>query len=382
MTVFTEFKFDGADGYAQDSAPVGGDHLGIYLHGAAAVGGSAVPDGEADLARIFPDPADQSALGLRVRLGEGTSKQTQTVLARDAEGAGASDLKVEGLARDATLNGAEAGAGATGWQTASSFAGPGAPLSDGFGGSDHDSLRLTGSGFRRLADGPTHSDGNGFDGRGAHLDAHGHATGETNFCNIEEIVPCFTPGTLIATPRGEVAVEDLRVGDRVITRDDGLQQIRWVGRKDMDWSELRANAHLKPVLVTAGSLGDGLPERDMMVSPNHRMLVSNDRTSIYFDEHEVLVAAKHLLSGKRIAPVDAAGLTYIHFMFDRHQVVLANGAWSESFQPGDYSLKGIGNSQRQELFELFPELKTAQGVQGYSAARRVLRRHEAVLLGH
>jgi hypothetical protein len=67
-------------------------------------------------------------------------------------------------------------------------------------------------------------------------------------------------------------------------------------------------------------------------------------------------------------------------MFDRHEVVLGNGAWTESFQPGDYTLKGMGNSQRSEIFELFPELKTEAGLQDYSAARRTLKRHEAVLL--
>ncbi|MBL4927663.1 Hint domain-containing protein [Fuscibacter oryzae] len=258
--------------------------------------------------------------------------------------------------------------------------GAGDSVSGGSGGIDHDRLVLSGTGPFRLVDVVTDSDGNGLDGRVEFLDTDGHVTGGLNFSNIEEIVPCFTPGTLIATPRGEVPVENLRVGDKVITRDDGLQEIRWLGHKDLSWSDLSTHAHLKPVLVTAGSLGDGLPERDMMVSPNHRMLVANDRTSLYFDEHEVLVAAKHLLSGSRISTVDAAGLTYIHFMFDRHQVVLSNGTWAESFQPGDYSMKGIGNAQRQELFDLFPELKTDQGINDYHTARRVLRRHEAVLL--
>jgi len=72
--------------------------------------------------------------------------------------------------------------------------------------------------------------------------------------------------------------------------------------------------------------------------------------------------------------------TYIHFMFDQHEVVLSNGAWTESFQPGDHSLKGIGNSQRQEIFELFPELETDSGRQDYTSARRTLRKHEAELL--
>ena len=94
--------------------------------------------------------------------------------------------------------------------------------------------------------------------------------------------------------------------------------------------------HLKPILIRQGSLGNGLPERDMMVSPNHRMLVANDRTALYFDEHEVLVAAKHLVNHKGVAQVDSLGTTYIHFLCDRHEVVLSNGAWTESFQPGDY----------------------------------------------
>jgi hypothetical protein len=109
------------------------------------------------------------------------------------------------------------------------------------------------------------------------------------------------------------------------------------------------------------------------------MLVANDRTQLYFDEHEVLVAAKHLVTAEGVKIVDVARAAYIHFLCDRHEVVLSNGAWTETFQPGDYTLKGMGNAQRSEIFELFPELKTPVGVNGYTAARRTLRRHEALL---
>lgn len=198
--------------------------------------------------------------------------------------------------------------------------------------------------------------------------------------NIENVVPCFTPGTLIATPRGEVAVENLREGDKVITRDNGMQEIRWMGRRDLSWADLNAAPHLKPILICQGSLGNGLPEHDMMVSPNHRVLVANDHTALYFDEHEVLVSAKHLIAGKGVHSVDAAGASYIHFLCDHHEVVLSNGAWTESFQPGDLTLKGMGNAQRSEIFDLFPELKTDAGIENYSAARRTLNRHEAMLI--
>jgi hypothetical protein len=133
-------------------------------------------------------------------------------------------------------------------------------------------------------------------------------------------------------------------------------------------------------MIKAGSLGQGLPERDMLVSPNHRVLVSNDRTALYFEEREVLVAAKHLVNNSSIQALDTTGTTYIHFMFDQHEVVLSNGSWTESFQPGDYTLKGMGNAQRNEIFELFPELQSDQGLQDYTAARKTLKRHEAKIL--
>lgn len=201
-----------------------------------------------------------------------------------------------------------------------------------------------------------------------------------SFESIEKIVPCFTPGTSIATPEGEKAVESLRVGDKVITRDNGIQEIRWIGHRRMDWGALQANPHLKPILIRRGSLGNDLPERDMIVSPQHRMLVANDRTALYFEEHEVLVAAKHLRDHRGVCDFDSMGTTYVHFMCDRHEVVLSNGAWSETFQPGDYTLKGMGNAQRLELFEIFPELDDKAGREGYRAARKTLRRHEARLL--
>ena len=120
----------------------------------------------------------------------------------------------------------------------------------------------------------------------------------------------------------------------------------------------------------------------MMVSPNHRVLVANDKTALYFEDREVLVAAKHLTGLAGVDIVETSAITYIHFMFDQHEVVLSDGAWTESFQPGDQSLRGLDNAQRNELFELFPELKSQKGREGYTAARRSLRKHEAHLLVH
>lgn len=182
-------------------------------------------------------------------------------------------------------------------------------------------------------------------------------------------VPCFTPGTQIATDQGERPVEDIVPGMRIVTRDNGLQEVRWTGTKRFDWLDLRGNPHLRPVLIRAGALGDHGPEQDMLVSPNHRILVTNDRTSLHFDEHEVLVAAKHLIDNRGISEVEALGVTYHHFLFEGHEAVLANGCWSESFQPGDFSLGAIGNAQRSEILELFPDLKSPEGIEAFADVR-------------
>ncbi|OWU82360.1 hypothetical protein ATO6_22075 [Oceanicola sp. 22II-s10i] len=247
-------------------------------------------------------------------------------------------------------------------------------------GTDYDTLDLRGSAPAggRLEIEYTSADRE--DGIVHYFDASNTEVGRVTFEEIENIVPCFTPGTVIATPKGERLVEELQAGDRVITRDNGIQEIRWVGAKALNGRELAANAHLKPVLIQKGSLGHGLPERDMLVSPNHRVLVNNDKTALYFEEREVLVAAKHLTGLAGVDVVNALHTTYIHFMFDRHEVVLSNGAWTESFQPGEQTLDGIGNAQRNEIFELFPELKSTKGIRDYHAARRTLKKHEAALL--
>ena len=185
---------------------------------------------------------------------------------------------------------------------------------------------------------------------------------------------------MIATASGECLVQNLKVGDRVITRDNGIQEIRWVGKRDMSGLELDRAVHLRPVLIRQGALGKGLPERDMLVSPQHRVLMASDKTALYFDEAEVLVAAKHLTDMDGIDVVEVSGTTYIHVLFDQHEVILSDGAWSESFQPGDQTLNAMSDAVRAEILELFPELETEMGIKAYAAARRSLKKHEAKLL--
>ncbi len=295
---------------------------------------------------------------------------------------GDGDDSLQGAQGDDTMRGGDGNDTMTGGAGQDLFedVGPGDVVDGGSGPIDMDTLDLRGSAPEGGSLEITYTSDDREDGIVNYFDEDGEDAGQLVFEEIETIIPCFTPGTKIATPKGERLVEELQVGDRVITRDNGIQEIRWVGARDMTGAEFEKAAHLKPVLIRQGALGNDLPERDMMVSPNHRVLVANDKTALYFEEREVLVAAKHLTGLEGVDIVDVSQTTYIHIMFDQHEVILSDGSWTESFQPGDMSLAGIGNAQRQEILELFPELATQEGIEGYASARRSLKKHEAKLI--
>ena len=207
-------------------------------------------------------------------------------------------------------------------------------------------------------------------------DAFGGILGSMQFENIENVIPCFTPGTLIDTNRGAVPVEQLQVGDRVLTRDNGFQTVRWAGSKRLDGAQLAANPALHPVMIRQGALGHGLPLADMQVSPQHRMLLTGPRAELLFGEAEVLAPALHLVGMAGVERGIGAEVTYLHVMFDQHEIICANGAWTESFQPGDRAMAGLGAETCAELVTLFPELATAQGRSQCRAARLSLKSHE------
>jgi Ca2+-binding RTX toxin-like protein len=202
------------------------------------------------------------------------------------------------------------------------------------------------------------------------------------FENIENInyVPCFTPLSMIKTIRGEVPAGQLRLGDRVLTRDNGFQPIDWIGTRDLSAPDLAMARNLRPVRIRQGALGNGQPERDLLVSPQHRMLVCSKKAALWFGEEEVFVPAIALTVMDGIEQVQMPHVTYVHFMMSRHQVVMGDGAWSESFQPGDLTLAGMDQAQRGELFTLFPELKHKDSAGAYPAARVTLAAHEAKVL--
>ncbi|MDO8327775.1 MAG: Hint domain-containing protein [Cypionkella sp.] len=210
------------------------------------------------------------------------------------------------------------------------------------------------------------------------LDSTGAVIGTMAFSNIEKVIPCFTPGVMISTGRGEVAVEQLQPGDLVMTRDHGLQPIAWVGSRKLGLADLIAQPRLQPVKIGQGALGYGLPLRDTLVSPQHRMLLEGGLPEMLFGEAEVLVAATHLTALDGVQQILTPGVTYIHLMLARHEILCANGAWTESFQPAERMLDSMEAAQRDEIELIFPDL--ALDGAAYPAARPTLKAHEARVL--
>ena len=194
-------------------------------------------------------------------------------------------------------------------------------------------------------------------------------------------VICFTRGTRIATPRGEIAVEDLVAGDLVLTLDHGPQVLRWIGSRQVSAPQMQADPGLRPVRLRAGALGNGLPLRDLVVSQQHRFLMSSRIVSHLFAREGILLAAKHMSGFDGIAICeDASETEYFHLLFDAHEVIHAEGAAAESFLPGPEAQKMLRPGALAEILAVLPGLATrlpdpARRLLNGREGRDLVRRH-------
>lgn len=148
--------------------------------------------------------------------------------------------------------------------------------------------------------------------------------------------PCFTQGSLVKTDKGEVAIETLEVGDQIWTLDHGFQAVRWIAKTNFPPVALNTNPSLRPVLIKKNAFGAGCPERDTLVSQQHRILVSGWQAALLYGEDEVLVPAKKLLNDHSVLLASAdADVTYFHLVFDGHEILTVDGLMSESLLPSD-----------------------------------------------
>ncbi|GAB5445951.1 Hint domain-containing protein [Gymnodinialimonas sp.] len=188
---------------------------------------------------------------------------------------------------------------------------------------------------------------------------------------------CFTRGTHILTPSGEKRVEDLEVGDRIVTRDHGVQPIRWIGATHLPANALAARPDLRPVRIKAGALGPETPVRDLSLSRQHRVLVRDWRADLLFGSPDgVLTPAFTLINDTdiRVEEGSADGVQYYHIAFDTHEVIYSEGLETESFHPAADTVSVLSEPQREELYAIFPELE--EGIAAMPAARVGLKGHD------
>ncbi len=193
---------------------------------------------------------------------------------------------------------------------------------------------------------------------------------------------CFVPGTKIKTPIGEQMVQDLEEGDQVCTKDNGIQTIRWIGKRDISGGRLFALPQLRPVRLKPNALSQGEPDQDLVVSPDHKIVVKGPIAQSLFNTSEVLVAARDLINGTSIrTDHSCTGVTYIHLMLDQHQIIWANNVQTETFHPACMAVENIAHDQRAGLWERFPDIQNDVFAYG-EFARRNLSRSEAAVLSY
>jgi Hint domain-containing protein len=183
---------------------------------------------------------------------------------------------------------------------------------------------------------------------------------------------CFTRGTAIRMADGqEKPIEDLVEGDLVLTRDNGAQAVRWIGGRTA-----RAYGHLAPIVISKGALGN---HSDLIVSQQHRMLISDWRAEVMLGSHEVLVKARDLVNSDTIYRREGGVVEYFHILFDSHEVIYSEGIPSESLHINATTLDSLAKDSRAEIIELFPEIVTEHQVSAV-ASRMSLKSYEASAL--
>ena len=194
------------------------------------------------------------------------------------------------------------------------------------------------------------------DGR-VDIDALLDGDSSDNIVSFTGGVPCLCAGTRVATKNGVVLVEDLQIGDLVKTRDSGFQPVQWIGMKQIDKIDLAMNPKLYPVAIKAGALGDTMPDQDMLVSRQHRILVRSTIAQRIFATNEILAPAISLveLDGFNVEK-EIEGIEYFHILFEKHEIILANNLWTESLLLGPQAMTTLSASSIEEIKTLFPEI--------------------------
>jgi hypothetical protein len=185
-----------------------------------------------------------------------------------------------------------------------------------------------------------------------------HTTEVVGIVAFEDgLIPCLTRGSRVKTPHGCVPIEDLKRGDLVTTASNGPQPIRWIGTRRYGRQDFEELPQLSPVRISAGALGKGKPVRDLLVSRQHRIRVCSKIAERMFGTPEVLISAIRLTELPGVWVDEAVPVVdYVHILFDRHEIVFAEGVPTESLYTGPEALRALSEDARAEILTMFPEL--------------------------
>lgn len=200
---------------------------------------------------------------------------------------------------------------------------------------------------------------------------------------------CLVLGTLVKTDRGDIPVEQLKPGFKVLTQDNGFQELVMVTSRIVGANELQRNPKLFPVRISAEALGSGLPKRDLLVSRQHRMAVTSAIVKRMFGSETALIAAIRLTELPGIFVDDTVEhVEYFHLIFKKHEIIFAESTPTESFLLNLETQKTLSKAQREEFATLFPEIgleASTHTIPSNALQKELIRRHlknAKTLLGH
>jgi hypothetical protein len=187
-------------------------------------------------------------------------------------------------------------------------------------------------------------------------------------------IACFLKGTTILTENGAVLVENLEPGSRVLTKDSGYAKLLGIGRFSPSAFEVRRNPSLVPIVFPKGCIDN---DRDLLMSASHRVLIEDTKAELLFGNAEVLTSARSFV-GYRGVHVACAQipLTYFHLLFEHHEIIRADSAWTESLFLADLGLRIVNQT---DSWNFLGGLQLT-AIRHARTARLVLKRYEATLL--
>ncbi|MBW4963285.1 Hint domain-containing protein [Sulfitobacter sp. CW3] len=202
---------------------------------------------------------------------------------------------------------------------------------------------------------------------------------DSQYSDIEGAI-CFTSSSYIKTDEAMVQICDLEPGMRIHTRDNGFQKLLWVYKRVISQHEMAENPNLRPVKIAENAFGPGKPCRDMYLSQQHRLLISDQRNEMLFAESHLLVPAKGLVNDETITiDHEIATVEYVHLLFDGHEIVYVDGIEAESFALGAWSYGTLTDDAREDISTIFPDL-SSDVMQQFKTAYPVLTVQETTVL--